>query len=120
MAEDFHVTDIEHAQYPFRTIYPRYAITGYVVYWAGEPDGDTHFRIANTDSASDPDFVVCEIIPEYPMSHPSLHQLVTVYGIYRVDSEHGWVELHPVLGWRGVDKAGNPVVQPVGFAPIMA
>jgi hypothetical protein len=99
MAETFHPATIALMQQPLRTIWPRATVTGYVVYWASEDDGDTHFRIADTDDAHATDYVVCEIIPEIPMPRPALHQYVTVNGIVRWDIEHGWPELHPVLSW---------------------
>jgi hypothetical protein len=105
MAEDFLPATISLLQDNGRFPGPRAEVTGYVIYHSTETDGDYHFKIADTDLGSVTadqaidDFVVCEIIPEIPMTAPALHTKVTVRGIVRWDIEHGWPELHPVLSW---------------------
>lgn len=100
MAESFHPASIALLQNRDRFVYPRAEVTGYVVYWASEDDGDTHFRLADVDDPKAEDFVVCEITPEMPLARPALHAKVTARGIYRWDIEHGWPELHPVISWE--------------------
>ena len=105
MSESFQSASVGLLQYRDRFPGPRAEVTGYVIYHASEPDGDYHFKIADTDYGSVAadevieDFVVCEIIPELPLIPPALHARVTVSGIVRWDIEHGWPELHPVLSW---------------------
>lgn len=105
MSEDFHDVSIRVLQNRDRFVYPRATVTGYVIDHASEDDGDYHIKLADTDlgaisrNTAIEDFVICEIIPEIPISPPPLHSYVSISGIYRWDIEHGWPELHPVLRW---------------------
>jgi hypothetical protein len=110
MAEDFQSTTIAVLQFNGRFVSPRAVITGKVVYKATQADGDTHMIVADPAvpntlttlaalTAGGYDFVVCEVSPEIPMALPQLHSTVMVRGITRWDYEHGWPELHPLLGW---------------------
>lgn len=74
---------------------PRAKIVGTVEDVHHEADGDWHFRIGSGGK-----FLICEIIPEMPMSHPAVGDKVVVYGIVREDSHHGWWEIHPVTKWE--------------------
>lgn len=109
MAEDFQPVSIRLLQFRDRFPHPRAVVEGYVIYHADEPDGDVHFRLAATDlgsmdrnMAQIEDQLVCEIIPELPLTPPPLHAYVQVQGIWRWDVGHGWPELHPVLSWQPV------------------
>lgn len=74
---------------------PRALIEGKVILVKQEDDGDHHFVV--TDGTAR---VVCEIVPELPLPHPTVGQTVQVWGVARYDGEHRWGELHPVIGWR--------------------
>lgn len=112
MAEDFQLTTIPVLQYLGRFVSPRAQITGKVIYKASQTDGDMHIILSDPSvpntittltalTQAGYDFVVCEIIPEIPMSNgvPVLHSVITANGIARWDFEHGWPELHPLLSW---------------------
>ena len=74
------------------------AVTGRVAYVAREADGDLHMRLAAPDDSTL--FIVAECIPALPCAKPVKGTLITVYGISRKDSEHGWSEVHPVERWE--------------------
>jgi hypothetical protein len=67
-----------------------------VDYTRMEGDSDFHIRLRDPRDTMPEDFIVAECIPKLPCRHPKLGELVTVYGIYRRDAEHGWFEIHPV------------------------
>jgi hypothetical protein len=58
-------------------------------------DGDWHITLEQ-DGAK----VVAEIIPLIPLTPPKKGQRIRVWGISRIDKDHGWGELHPVEGWE--------------------
>lgn len=63
-------------------------------------DGDWHLHIANRDGNYG---VVLEISPELewnPFTLPPLHQCIAAWGIPRWDGQHGFEELHPLMGWH--------------------
>lgn len=75
------------------------AVVGIVAYTHTETDGDLHIRMVK-DSASLTDslavFIIAECIPKLPCRRPHIGERITVKGITRYDSEHGWREVHPV------------------------
>ena len=75
------------------------AVTGTVTYTRLEDDGDLHIRLTSPSGA----FIIAECIPELPCARPSLGRVITVRGISRRDSEHGWWECHPVESWSYVN-----------------
>lgn len=104
MADAYQTVSIRQMQFLGRVVGPHVQITGYVDYKSKEADGDYHIRLI--DPATPEDFVICEVIPALPMPNgiPVLHTTVTIWGIARFDSEHGWPELHPVLGWENATQ----------------
>ena len=67
-----------------------------VDYTKAEADSDYHIRLRDPNDTMPDHFVVAECIPKLPCQHPRVGRLVTVWGIYRRDAEHGWFEIHPV------------------------
>lgn len=61
-----------------------------------EADGDVHIKLVSASGR----FIVAECIPALPCTRPKAGQTITVYGISRQDSEHGWQEVHPVEKWQ--------------------
>ena len=59
-----------------------------------ELDGDIHVQLQAGSS-----FLIGEIVPELEIPPPNEGALVTAWGIVRYDAQHGWWELHPLLGW---------------------
>lgn len=74
------------------------AITGVVAarYPVREADGDLHIKLIAPSGR----FIVAECIPKLMCAAPRAGQTITVYGISRQDSEHGWWEVHPVESWK--------------------
>lgn len=76
------------------------AITGIVAprYPVMEADGDLHIKLLSTTGSGR--FIVAECTPKEPCTvKPKAGQRITVRGISRQDSEHGWYEVHPVESW---------------------
>lgn len=94
LARLYHTETIDSIQTSHHT---HVQVSGQVTYIKKEDDGDIHFTL--TDSHTH--FVVCEIVPWHSMPPPKLKQVVTVFGIRRIDNEagHGWTEVHPVERW---------------------
>lgn len=67
-----------------------------VDYVRAEADSDYHIRLRDPRDTIPSHFVVAECIPSLPCRHPKLGQIISVRGIYRIDAEHLWSELHPV------------------------
>lgn len=94
-------------------------VAGTVTLVRREADGDIHFRISDDKGR----FVVCEIIPAISMAAPLKGQAVVVFGIRRVDTEHGWPEIHPVEKWieatpfarEGQNDRYYDFTRPIGF-----
>jgi hypothetical protein len=72
------------------------AVSGRVAYVVSEADGDVHIKLVSASGR----FIVAECIPALPCARPKSGQTITVYGISRQDSEHGWWEVHPVERWQ--------------------
>ena len=91
----YHPETIDSMQ---KSIHTHVQVSGIVTLVKKEADGDIHFRISDTHNH----FIVCEIIPSIPLTPPKLKQMVTVSGIRRYDSEtnHNWMEIHPVEKWE--------------------
>ena len=103
MSESFDVRTVAEMQNRDKIVGPRVEVTGFIDYKAKQDDGDYHIRlVADPASAGSSEFVICETIPELPMPNgmPVLHTTVTIRGIARWDTEHGWPEIHPVLSWN--------------------
>jgi hypothetical protein len=66
-----------------------------VVYTALEQDGGFHMRLRDPRDTVATHFVVAEIIPELPLRHPRVGEVISVRGISRYDGEHHWFESHP-------------------------
>jgi hypothetical protein len=75
------------------------AVVGVVApkYPIAETDGDLHIKLLSPNGSGR--FIVAECIPKLPCAKPKAGQKITVYGISRRDSEHGWYEVHPVESW---------------------
>jgi hypothetical protein len=71
------------------------AVTGKVGRVAKEADGDLHIALVSPSGA----FIIAECTPKEPCQAPKLGTTITVRGISRQDSEHGWWEVHPVESW---------------------
>lgn len=79
------------------------SVVGLVRYCRTESDGDRHFKLTNPPPSTDTiRFVIAEIIPLIPMPCPVAGRVVRVNGITRLDTEHGWREIHPVESWTYV------------------
>lgn len=84
-----------------RALHTHVAVRGVVTLVGHEDDQDLHVRLTSASGR----FIVAECIPALPCRLanglpwvPALGDTVTVYGISRRDSEHGWWEVHPVEG----------------------
>ncbi|HUZ17289.1 MAG TPA: hypothetical protein VMV68_02805 [Spirochaetia bacterium] len=76
---------------------PRAAVVGTVTTMVyNEQDGDWHINVRGRHGRTQ----VLEIVPEYPLSLPTIGELIEVWGIVRYDVAHRWWELHPVFGWK--------------------
>ena len=60
-----------------------------------EQDGDLHITLTGRTAVA-----ILECIPELPCRKPPLGARIRAWGIPREDKEHGWWELHPLLGWN--------------------
>lgn len=66
-------------------------------YVASESDGDQHIRLRQVGDTVTAHFIVAECIPLLPCRRVHVGDILTsVKGITRKDSEHGWMEVHPV------------------------
>jgi hypothetical protein len=65
-------------------------VCGPVVYRRKMKDGDWHITLDNGKGK-----VVVEIIPAIPLDPPRKGAIVRVWGISRMDRDHGWPEVHP-------------------------
>ncbi len=74
---------------------PHAFVEGTVAEVKKEDDGDIHIRLEDRSC-----FIVCEIIPELSVQPPKVGSDITVWGIVREDKDHGWWEIHPVIGWH--------------------
>jgi len=83
---------------------PCVAVTGTVRSINREHDGDLHISLAGVDSQwlnsvnlsrTKQDLVV-EAVPAIPVTMPQIQSRVTVIGAWVLDSETGWLELHPL------------------------
>ena len=91
-----HISDINSAKY----FGPRASVIGVISDVQKSFDGDWHLNI----SARDGSVLVGEIIPEYPMTIPTVGDRVRIWGIVRYDMEHRWWELHPVMGFSRINS----------------
>jgi hypothetical protein len=71
------------------------AVTGTVAYVRKEDDGDIHIKLVSPSGR----FIIAECIPALPCAPPKVGLVITVYGITRLDTEHGWREIHPCENW---------------------
>ncbi|HEU5270004.1 MAG TPA: hypothetical protein VFU36_08770 [Jatrophihabitans sp.] len=85
---------------------PCAAVTGVVAATDIEHDGDLHISLADVDpkylnavnlSRAHQDLVV-EAVPGIPMPTPPVGSHITVIGPWVLDTQTGWLEVHPV--WR--------------------
>lgn len=88
-------------------------VEGYVVYRRLESDADTHFDLAADLTAGSPR-LVCEITPELPCPEPGYQEKVRVYGLFRLDLDHAWFELHEVDRVEDAKVAPTPYVSGTG------
>lgn len=68
-----------------------------------ETDGDWSVRLvvnAPKGTKAGDQFVVLEIIPEYPLARPTVGMTIRACGIIRYDGKHKWWEIHPLLRWE--------------------
>jgi hypothetical protein len=82
---------------------PCVAVTGIVRDTNIEHDGDVHISLGGVDAKwlnavnlkrVKQDLVV-EIVPDLPIATPPVNSLVTVIGPWVLDTETGWLEIHP-------------------------
>jgi len=87
-------------------ISPCAAVTGVVAATDIEHDGDLHISLAEVDRKylnavnlrrTHRDLVV-EAVPDIPVERPAVGSRITVIGPWVLDTETGWLEVHPV--WR--------------------
>lgn len=85
---------------------PCAAVTGVVAATDIEHDGDLHISLAEVDPKylnavnlrrTHQDLVV-EAVPDIPMPTPPVGARITVIGPWVLDTQTGWLEVHPV--WR--------------------
>jgi Putative zinc-finger len=94
---EFHevnIGDIEH------NTEPHVVAEGYVTeVRINDEDGDLSFKLVESLHQAGP-FIVCEIIDPIKLMPPPVGSRVRVYGVSRYDGkmDHGWYEVHPVLG----------------------
>jgi len=85
---------------------PCVAVTGVVGNVTLQHDGDLHISLTQVDSKwlnevnidrTNSDLVV-EIVPGIPLPAPALQSRITVIGPWVLDTETGWLEIHPA--WK--------------------
>jgi hypothetical protein len=85
---------------------PCVAVTGVVADTNIEHDGDLHISLADVDPSylnavnlrrANQDLVV-EAVPKIPMPRPEIGARITVIGPWVLDTQTGWLEVHPV--WK--------------------
>jgi hypothetical protein len=85
---------------------PCVAVTGVVRNVTLQHDGDLHISLTEVDSKwlnevninrTNSDLVV-EIVPAIPLPAPALQSRITVIGPWVLDTETGWLEIHPA--WK--------------------
>jgi hypothetical protein len=83
---------------------PCAAVTGVVADTNIEHDGDLHISLADVDPSylnavnlrrAHQDLVV-EAVPALPMARPAVGARITVIGPWVLDTQTGWLEIHPV------------------------
>lgn len=102
-----------HSGFPLEGVYspqrltvkqPCVAVTGIAAMIDREHDGDLHISLTGVDpkwlnqvnlQRSDRSLVV-EAVPSIPMTMPPLHSRVTIIGPWVLDTQTGWLEIHPV------------------------
>ncbi|MDQ1720349.1 MAG: hypothetical protein QOI26_83 [Pseudonocardiales bacterium] len=102
-----------HSGFPLEGVYspqrltvkePCVAVTGIAQSINREHDGDMHVSLAGVDpkwlnsvnlDRSDKSLVV-EAVPSIPIEMPPLKSRVTVIGPWVLDTQTGWLEIHPV------------------------
>jgi hypothetical protein len=85
---------------------PCVAVTGVVWNVVREHDGDLHISLTEVDhrwlnagnvNRTRSDLVV-EIVPDLPLPEPAVRSRVTIIGPWVLDTETGWLEIHPA--WK--------------------
>jgi hypothetical protein len=102
-----------HSGFPLEGVYspqrltvkqPCVAVTGIAAAIDREHDGDMHISLTGVDpkwlnqvnlQRSDQSLVV-EAVPSIPMTMPPLQSRVTIIGPWVLDTQTGWLEIHPV------------------------
>jgi len=102
-----------HSGFPLEGVYspqrltvkePCVAVTGIAWEINREHDGDMHISLTGVDpkwlnsvnlQRSEHDLVV-EAVPSIPMTMPPLKSRVTIIGPWVLDTQTGWLEIHPV------------------------
>jgi hypothetical protein len=102
-----------HSGFPLEGVYspqrltvkqPCVAVTGIADGIDREHDGDMHISLTGVDpkwlnpvnlQRSDRSLVV-EAVPSIPMTMPPLKSRVTIIGPWVLDTQTGWLEIHPV------------------------
>ena len=102
-----------HSGFPLEGVYspqrltvkqPCVAVTGIAEGINREHDGDLHISLTGVDpkwlnqvnlQRSDQSLVV-EAVPSIPMTMPPLGSRVTIVGPWVLDTQTGWLEIHPV------------------------
>ena len=102
-----------HAGFPLEGVYspqrltvkqPCAAVTGIASAIDREHDGDLHISLTGVDpkwlnsvnlERADQSLVV-EAVPSIPMTMPPLKSRVTIIGPWVLDTQTGWLEIHPV------------------------
>jgi hypothetical protein len=102
-----------HSTFPLEGVYspqrltvkePCVAVTGIVSTIEREHDGDMHISLTGVNpkwlnavnrQRSDQSLVI-EAVPSIPMKMPPLKSRVTIVGPWVLDTQTGWLEIHPV------------------------
>ncbi len=102
-----------HPGFPLEGVYspqrltvkqPCVAVTGIVAEIDREHDGDLHISLTGVDpkwlnavnlQRADQSLVV-EMVPSIPVTMPPLKSRVTIIGPWVLDTDTGWLEIHPV------------------------
>jgi len=84
---------------------PCVSITGLISRITPEHDGDVHLTLTQVDpkwlnrvNIGRAAGLVVEIVPDIPIPAPPVGSRVTVVGPWVLDTETGWMEVHPLWG----------------------
>lgn len=78
---------------------------GYVKVVRYERDGDHHILLTRTpDAGLTTKGLVVETTPYIPLQTPKERTYIEVEGFPRIDPDHRWPEINPVVTWKEVER----------------